>query len=125
MESAKQKVSNIASAAKEKIHIAKAKAEEGAEQATVRTKEGKEIAKEVRKVKEAEAKAELHGDKARHAAKKLEAKQAGHHIPGMGVVTGTGQHIPVTTGHQTFGGAGNIPPSSATHTHPQPYNKHI
>lgn len=69
-------------------------------------------------MKGAEAKADLHTSKARHAAEKLETKQAGHHyhIPGTGIVTGAGHHVPVTTGHQAFGAAGNIPPGSGTTT---------
>ena len=116
-----------------------------AAQATARTKEEKQIAKEVRKVKEAEAKADLHADKARHAAEKLESKQAGHHyhIPGTGIVTGTGQHVSTTgmgtgTSHQHVPGMGHhhVPgaPGSTTTTsttrnyetgYPPHYNKHL
>lgn len=98
-------------------------------------------------MKEAEAKADLHASKARHAAETLESKQAGHHyhIPGTGIVSGTGHHVPGTghqthahhvpgTGHQTHGGAtgpGILPESTTTTTthnyqgYPPPYNKHL
>lgn len=92
-----------------------------AAQATARTKEEKEIAKEVRKVKEAEAKADLHADKARHAAQKLESKQAGHHyhIPGTGIVTGTGQHVSsgTATGHHPIPGIGTGTGTGMEHHH--------
>lgn len=44
------------------------------EKATARTHEEKEVAKERRKAKEAQAKMELHQAKARHAAEKSSAK---------------------------------------------------
>ncbi|XP_021765668.1 late embryogenesis abundant protein 18-like [Chenopodium quinoa] len=133
MQSAKHKVSNMASAAKEKIQVAKAKVEEEAQQATARTKEEKDIATELRKVKEAEAKAELHNSKAKHTAEKLDAKQLGHHyhMPGTGIVTGA-DHVPVKIGNQqAYGAAGNIPgtrtTTTTTHNQVQPphYNKHL
>ncbi|GMP95534.1 hypothetical protein CsSME_00044546 [Camellia sinensis var. sinensis] len=60
MHSAKEKVSNMASAAEEHVDIYKAKVEEKVEKAAARTKEEKDIAQELRKAKEAEAKMKLH-----------------------------------------------------------------
>ncbi|KAF5477752.1 hypothetical protein F2P56_004368 [Juglans regia] len=68
MHSAKEKLSNVASAAKEHVNICTAKVEEKAEKAAARTEKEKKIAVERRKAKEAEAKMELHQAKARHAA---------------------------------------------------------
>ncbi|KAL8138748.1 hypothetical protein V2J09_004749 [Rumex salicifolius] len=89
MESAKQKVKDLGSAAKEKAQIYGAKVEEKAGKAGAMTGEGKEIAKENRKAKEAEAKADLHASKARHVDEK-----GHHHVPG---VTGH-KHYPPATG---------------------------
>ncbi|CAN4097823.1 unnamed protein product [Withania somnifera] len=103
MHSVKEKVSNAAAAGKEHVDILKAKAEEKAEKAVARTKEERTIAEEVRKAKEAEAKMELHQAKARHAAEKLQSKQAHlggvvghpHHHHGTPMVGGQGQQNPV------------------------------
>ncbi|XP_060179251.1 late embryogenesis abundant protein 6-like [Lycium barbarum] len=123
MHSVKEKVSNAAAAGKEHVDILKAKAEEKAEKAYARTREEKTIAEEVRKAKEAEAKMELHQAKARHAAEKLESKQAHlgglvgphHHGPTVG---GQGHHVnPVGTTVPTTGTVapayplGGYPPS--------------
>ncbi|XP_021904517.1 late embryogenesis abundant protein 18-like [Carica papaya] len=81
MQSAKEKISNMASSTKEHIKICMAKTEEKLEKATATTEEQKHIARERRKAKEAQAKMELHQAKAEHAAQKLRAKQgslAGH-----------------------------------------------
>ncbi|KAH7514394.1 hypothetical protein FEM48_Zijuj11G0085100 [Ziziphus jujuba var. spinosa] len=76
MQSAKEKLSNMASAAKEHLNINKAKVEEKVEKAGARTEEEKKIVEERKKAKEAEAKMELHEAKAKHAAEKLGAKQS-------------------------------------------------
>ncbi|XP_065877696.1 late embryogenesis abundant protein 18-like [Euphorbia lathyris] len=80
MQAAKEKISNMASAAKEHITICKAKAQEKVEKGSARTKEEKKIAKERRKAKEAQARMELHQAKAKHAAHKLSG-QTLHHLP--------------------------------------------
>ncbi|KAL6979847.1 hypothetical protein U1Q18_021504 [Sarracenia purpurea var. burkii] len=79
MHSAKEKLSNVASAAKEHVDIYKAKAEEKAEKATARTKGDKEVAHERRKAKEAEAEMNLHKAKMEHKAEKIHGKQS-HHL---------------------------------------------
>ncbi|KAG5540091.1 hypothetical protein RHGRI_020355 [Rhododendron griersonianum] len=91
MHTAKEKISNMASAAKAHVDISKAKVEE------------KHVVEEQRKAKEAEAKMRLHEEKAEHAAEKFQGKHShllhGHHQP----VVGThGHHQPVvgTHGHQ-------------------------
>ncbi|XP_051119375.1 late embryogenesis abundant protein 6 isoform X2 [Andrographis paniculata] len=68
MYAAKQKAADAGAVAKEHVDILKA------ERAAARTKEGKEIAKEVRKAKEAEAKMEMHQAKAQHLEDKLHGK---------------------------------------------------
>ncbi|KAL8138747.1 hypothetical protein V2J09_004748 [Rumex salicifolius] len=140
MQGAKQKVKDMASAAKHHAQIYEAKVEEQAEKATARTREEREIATERRKVKEAEAKAELHASKAHHAAEKLEAKRQPLHIPGVGaanhhypagVPAGAVAGFPETTGHvgvaphQPVGthyvpDAGVYPPETTTHHHHVP-----
>ncbi|CAN1256736.1 Late embryogenesis abundant protein 6 [Linum perenne] len=97
MQSAKQKISNLASAAKEHITICTAKVEEQTEKATAATSEEREIAKERRKAKEAKAKMELHEAKARHAAQKLNSR---NHRYGA---TTAGVHNPVVGGHHHHG----------------------
>ncbi|KAH7578646.1 hypothetical protein ACOSP7_000007 [Xanthoceras sorbifolium] len=97
MQSMKEKVSNAASSGKAHVDIYKAKAQEKAEKATARTEEEKEVAHQLRKAKEAQAKMELHQAKAEHAADKLRAKQSHlldhHHHP----LAGTERHQPVGT----------------------------
>ncbi|KAJ7952671.1 Seed maturation protein [Quillaja saponaria] len=137
MQSAKEKLSNMASAAKEKADIYKAKIEEKAEKATAITEEEKVIAHERRKVKEAKAKMELHEDKAQHAAEKLNTKHShlyGHHEPHL---MGThrsqpGQHVPVvgTQGQQQPVGTavpmvGATAPTYPLGGHPPPMNKRM
>ncbi|KAI7989872.1 Late embryogenesis abundant protein 6 [Camellia lanceoleosa] len=78
MQSAKEKVSNVASEAKGKLDETKAKAEEKVGKATARTTEEERMAEEKRRAKEGEAKMGLHEAKAEHAADKL---QGGHHHP--------------------------------------------
>ncbi|XXG75743.1 hypothetical protein AAC387_Pa08g0251 [Persea americana] len=73
MQAPKEKVSDMASAAKERIVHHKAKVEEKVEKAASRTGE-KEIAEERRKAKEEEAKMELHESKAHHKAQREHAK---------------------------------------------------
>ncbi|KAL1200470.1 Late embryogenesis abundant protein 18 [Cardamine amara subsp. amara] len=79
MQSAKEKLSDMASTAKEKLHIGGAKAQGHAEKTMARTKKEKKLAHEREKSKEAQAKADLHESKAEHAA---DAQVLGHHLPG-------------------------------------------
>ncbi|XP_042488748.1 late embryogenesis abundant protein 18-like [Macadamia integrifolia] len=116
MRAVKEKVSNMASAAKEHINICGAKPEEKAERAAG-VDEG--IAEERRKVKEAQAKMELHEAKAEHRADRLDAKQHSHlygqhhdHLP-------HGQHqYPISTpgGQYPMGGASTIGAAPMTGT---------
>lgn len=77
------------------------------DKATARLPEEKEIAHQNRKVKEAQAKMELHEAKARHAAEKLAAKQTSHlyghvHHPRPVASSGAdyyGTHQPVVGTH--------------------------
>lgn len=72
-----------------------------AELTTARTAEEKELARERRKVKGAQAKMELHQAKAKHAAEKLSSKHHHHHQPpvvGTQPVVGTHANQPVGTG---------------------------
>ncbi|KAL8195863.1 hypothetical protein R6Q57_025353 [Mikania cordata] len=80
MHSVKEKVSNAASAAKAHVESYKANLEEKAEKATARTQEERDIAHQRRKAKEAEAKANMHAEKAEHASEKLHGKH--HHVLG-------------------------------------------
>ncbi|KAF8116385.1 hypothetical protein N665_0019s0063 [Sinapis alba] len=80
MQAAKQKISDIASTAKEKMVICQAKADEKAEQAMANTKEEKEIAHQRKKAKKAEAKMDMHMAKEAHAEEKLMAKQYHYHL---------------------------------------------
>ncbi|XP_073131926.1 late embryogenesis abundant protein 18-like [Henckelia pumila] len=107
MHSVKQKVSDAAAEAKERVDVLKAKAGEKAEMSTARTKEGKQIAKERRKAKEAEANMMLHQAKAQHAAEALHGKQHGlfghnHYGP-----------APVKHGHNYPTGATHVPTANA------------
>lgn len=81
-----------------------------AEIASARTPEEKEIARERRKAREAQAKSELHQAKAKHAAEKLNAKQRHYHPPVVGThqppVVGTHPSQPVGSG-ATMAGATN------------------
>ncbi|XP_058224416.1 late embryogenesis abundant protein 18 [Rhododendron vialii] len=110
MHSAKEKISNMASAAKAHVDISKAKVDEKVEKATARSKEGKHVAEEQRKAKEAEAKMRLHEEKAEHAAEKFQGKHShllhGHHQP----VVGTHDH------HQPV--AGTAAPGTTVPTNP-------
>ncbi|KAF8027222.1 hypothetical protein BT93_E0206 [Corymbia citriodora subsp. variegata] len=106
MQSAGEKLKNVASSAKEHINVAKAKLEEKVEKAAARTPEEKEIAHQRRKAKEAEAKMELHQAKAAHAAEKFAAKHStlpGHvHDPATGHAGHTTtQPVVGAPGHQT------------------------
>ncbi|XP_059302479.1 late embryogenesis abundant protein 6-like [Lycium ferocissimum] len=129
MHSVKEKVSNAAAAGKEHVDILKAKAEEKAEKAYARTREEKTIAEEVRKAKEAEAKMELHQAKARHAAEKLQSKQAHlggivgphHHGPPVG---GQGHHINPVGTTVTTSGTGIVAPTYPPGGYP-PFHGHI
>ncbi|KAK9144487.1 hypothetical protein Sjap_004390 [Stephania japonica] len=76
MQTMKEKLRNMASAAKEHTKICGAKVDEKVEKSTARTEEEKKIAKEKRKAKEHGAKTELHAAKAAHMAEKLNAKRA-------------------------------------------------
>ncbi|KAL9669507.1 hypothetical protein QQ045_007054 [Rhodiola kirilowii] len=79
MQAVKEKVSNMASKAKEKMTMCRARMEERTEVTAARTKEEKVMAHERRKAKEAQAKMELHQEKARHAANKQNSKLPHHH----------------------------------------------
>ncbi|CAH2059291.1 unnamed protein product [Thlaspi arvense] len=79
MHSAKEKISDMASTAKEKINIGGAKAQGHAEKTMARTSQEKKMAHEREKTKEAQAKADLHQSKAEHAA---DAQVHAHHLPG-------------------------------------------
>ncbi|CAM8982966.1 unnamed protein product [Rhodiola kirilowii] len=79
MHSAKEKVSNMESVTKEKVKMCAAKGEENAEMTTAMTSEERAIAHERRKAKEAQAKMELHEEKALHAGEKLDSKLTHHH----------------------------------------------
>ncbi|ESQ52142.1 hypothetical protein EUTSA_v10017485mg [Eutrema salsugineum] len=79
MHSAKEKISDMASTAKEKLNISEAKAQGHAEKTMARTSKEKKMAHEREKSKEAQAKANLHQSKADHAA---DAQLHGHHLPG-------------------------------------------
>ncbi|XP_010270023.1 PREDICTED: uncharacterized protein LOC104606491 [Nelumbo nucifera] len=101
MQAAKEKLSNMASAAKERACIYKAKAEEKVEKAAARTKEEKEIARERRKAKEAQAKMELHQEKAKHKEERLNAEPHTHHhvenvpVPAASVYDNQHVHRPI------------------------------
>lgn len=81
-----------------------------AEKAAARTEEEKKVAEERRKAKEAEAKMELHAEKAKHAAEKLSRNKYvhhGHHEPSLVGTHGVQINEPVvgTHGHQPVGTA--------------------
>ncbi|XP_054809939.1 late embryogenesis abundant protein 6-like isoform X3 [Prosopis cineraria] len=121
MQSTKEKLSNMASAAKEHIDIYKAKIDEKAEKSVARTEEEKIIAHERAKAKESQAKMELHEAKARHAAEKLSAKQPSqfsHHDPSF---VGAHQHGT----KQPAYGAAPAPENSCPLARNYPMNKHI
>ncbi|WJZ82654.1 hypothetical protein VitviT2T_002392 [Vitis vinifera] len=127
MQSYKEKISNMASVAKEHITICKARAQEKAEKAMARTKEEKEIAKERRKAKEAQAKMQLHAEKAEHAARKLNAKHShlhsththqGYNQPAAGATAPMYPQPQPVVGATT---APTYPPS----THPPPEAKYF
>ncbi|KAG4134777.1 hypothetical protein ERO13_D08G178000v2 [Gossypium hirsutum] len=75
MHTMKEKISNMASSAKEHVNIGKAQLEEKLEKASASTEEQKELAHERKKAKEARAKMELHQDKVKHIQEKMRAKQ--------------------------------------------------
>ncbi|KAF7809991.1 seed maturation protein [Senna tora] len=118
MQSSKEKLSNMASAAKQHVDIYKAKIDEKAEKATARTGEEKVIAHERAKAKEAKAKMELHEAKARHAAEKQTGKQS--HLLGRQPVAAP----PLVGAHQQ-----GLNQPAAYPSYPQggnyPINKHI
>ncbi|KAK7330891.1 hypothetical protein VNO77_25097 [Canavalia gladiata] len=136
MQSSKEKLQNVAAAAKEHVDIYKAKIDEKAERATARTEEEKAIVHERAKAKEAKAKMELHEAKARHAAEKLSNKQSHyyglheHESPVVGA-----QQQPPLVGNQTqyqqgHHSLGAVPMSGTTYpSYPlggnPPSNKHI
>ncbi|KAI3804529.1 hypothetical protein L1987_26140 [Smallanthus sonchifolius] len=134
MHSMKEKVSNAASAAKAHVESYKANLEEKAEKATARTQEERDIAHQRRKAKEAEAKMNLHVEKAEHAAEKLHGK---HHVLGHGhdTVTGVyGRHHQTPVGsvgqttvplHQQPVGAVDPVTGTTVPTYPQGGHKHL
>ncbi|KAK7251858.1 hypothetical protein RIF29_35433 [Crotalaria pallida] len=113
MQSAKETVTNMASAAKEHIDIYKAKIDEKTEKARARTEEEKVIAHERAKAREAKAKMELHEAKARHAEEKLLEKQyglRGHEPPLVGSKQPLGAvPMPGKNTHPTYPLGGNLP----------------
>ncbi|KAK0590836.1 hypothetical protein LWI29_032314 [Acer saccharum] len=120
MQPIKEKVSNAASSGKAHVDIYKAKAEEKVEKAAARTEEEKEIAHQLRKAKEAQAKMELHHSKAQHAADKLRAKQSHlvtqtqpqpQHTPLGTVAPHTGTAVP------SYPLGGNPTPAHKKHTY--------
>ncbi|CAJ1943117.1 unnamed protein product [Sphenostylis stenocarpa] len=125
MQSSKEKLKNMASAAKEQVDVYKAKIDEKAEKATARTEEEKAIAHERAKANEAKAKMELHEAKARHAAEKLGTKQSHYYDHHEHPLVGTQTHN--QQGHQPLGA---VPMPGATYpSHPLggnlPRNKHL
>ncbi|PON57060.1 Late embryogenesis abundant protein [Parasponia andersonii] len=132
MQSAKEKLSNMASSAKEHIEVYKAKGEEKVEKAAARTEEEKKIAEERRKAREAEAKRELHEAKAKHATEKLSRKQRHlHHHPDpplVGDTTATATDLHHGHHHQPVGTA-NLMAGATKPTYPLgnqfPGNKHL
>ncbi|OMO77256.1 Late Embryogenesis Abundant protein [Corchorus capsularis] len=114
MQTVKEKISNMASSAKEHMKICTAKAEEKMEKSTARTEEEKRIAHERRKAKEAQAEMELHQDKVRHAQEKLRPKQP-EFLHGYGY-----DHEPPVAASHPHGhlhGYGYDPPVAAPHGH--------
>ncbi|KAI3985513.1 hypothetical protein MKX01_033827 [Papaver californicum] len=115
MQTAKEKLSNVASAAKEHAKIYKAKVDEKAEKAAATTPEEKEIAHQRRKAIEAEANMEFHAAKAEHKAETLDAKYSHHHNPITGHHDTYGHHNPLTghtdpiTGHHDTYGHHEVP----------------
>ncbi|GER30274.1 seed maturation protein [Striga asiatica] len=107
MHSTKQKVSDAAAVAKEHVDILKAKAQEKAEKGMARSKEEKEVAHEVRKAKEAEAKMKMHETKAQNAQDKLYGEHHG--------LYGKHHHQPVGSAFPATGGvAPAYPPTDPT-----------
>lgn len=81
-----------------------------AEKATARTPEEREIAHQRRKAKEAEAKMNMHVEKAEHAAEKQQGK---HHILGHSTMPGVYGGAPVAPIGQTTGVPHQQPPLGA------------
>ncbi|GJT59153.1 late embryogenesis abundant protein 18 [Tanacetum coccineum] len=124
MKSVKEKVSNAASAAKAHVESYKANLEEKAEKATARTPEEREIAHQRRKAKEAEAKMNMHVEKADHAAEKQQGK---HHILGHSAVPGGYGGAPVaqTTGVPHQQPLGAVDPVTGTTVPSYPLGGHL
>ncbi|KZV31717.1 hypothetical protein F511_00521 [Dorcoceras hygrometricum] len=111
MQTAKQKMSDAAASAKERVDVLKAKAEGKADKTMASSKEDKEVAKEQKKAKEAEAKVRKHEEKADNATGHLQAKHQGQF--GQQDLHGAGA-APATQGNQyPAGGATQIPPEEA------------
>ncbi|KAF3321494.1 protein IWS1 [Carex littledalei] len=90
MQGMKVKIQDMTSTGKEKVQEGTANVQGKAEQATARTHVDKKAAKEREKAREAEAKAQLHGEKAMHR------ETAGaHHGVGHVPLTGPRHHRPV------------------------------
>ncbi|XP_059658767.1 late embryogenesis abundant protein 18-like [Cornus florida] len=135
MYSAKEKVSNAASVAKEKVDKYKAKVEEklkgfysfddALNKSTARTKEEEEIAHQERKAKEAEAEMRMHDAKFEHAAEKLQAKHT-HHCLGVGGHSHTSTHAhyqPVGTVAPTTGTTAPVYPLRGQARYPHGQHK--
>lgn len=72
---------DMGSTTKEKLREFSAKTEEKAEKATARNKEEKDMVKEKAKAKEAQAKAQLHQEKADHRADSAAGQRGSTRVP--------------------------------------------
>ncbi|KAH0461364.1 hypothetical protein IEQ34_008939 [Dendrobium chrysotoxum] len=91
MQVAKEKMKDMTSKAKEKMEVQKAKAEEKAEKKAAGTREEKEIAHELSKARQAEAKMEYHLERAEHRAETIAHRAAGaNHVSSNAALTAGG-----------------------------------
>ncbi|KAL0918490.1 hypothetical protein M5K25_010499 [Dendrobium thyrsiflorum] len=91
MQVAKEKMKDMTSKAKEKMEVQKAKAEEKAEKKAAGTREEKEIAHELSKARQADAKMEYHLERAEHRAETLAHRAAGaNHVSSNAAFTAGG-----------------------------------
>lgn len=81
MQLAKEKMKDMASKAKEKKEVQNAKREEKAERRVANSREEKDIAHELSKARQAEAKMEYHLERAEHRAETLAHRAAGTNHP--------------------------------------------
>ncbi|KAE9597389.1 hypothetical protein Lal_00029844 [Lupinus albus] len=111
MQSAKDKLSNMALAAKEHFDICKANIDEKGEKAMAKTEEEKVIAHEHAKARKAKAKMEMHEAKARHAEEKLKIKQyslPSHEPPVVGTQQPLGAVAMPGNTHPSYPLGGNL-----------------